>query len=160
MDSLLPTICDLVNKSLSSGNIDGVKEALIVPILKKAGLDNEDLKNYRPVSNLVFVSKLIERVVLKRLNAHMEMNNLHVKSQYGYMQFHSTETLMLRLVNDVLIGFDSNNATIVLLLDLSAAFDTVDTGKLLDILNKEIGVTGTALKWFQSFLVSRVGNKG
>ena len=155
LDSLLPTLCDLVNKSLSSGNIDGVKEALIVPILKKAGLDNENLKNYRPVSNLVFVSKLIERVVLKRLNAHMEMNNLHVKSQYGYKQFHSTETLMLRLVNDVLIGFDSNNATIVLLLDLSAAFDTVDTGKLLDILNKEIGVTGTALKWFQSFLVGR-----
>ena len=155
LDSLLPTLCELVNKSLSSGNIDGVKEAIIVPLLKKAGLDTDDLKNYRPVSNLVFISKLIERVVLKRLNAHMEKNSLHVESQYGYKQFHSTETLMLKLVNDVLIGFDNNNATIVLLLDLSAAFDTVDTGKLLDILNKEIGVTGTALKWFQSFLVGR-----
>ena len=155
LDSLLPYLCDLVNKSLSSGNIDGVKEAVIVPLLKKAGLNSDELNNYRPVSNLVFLSKLIERVVLKRLNAHMDKNGLHVKSQYGYKQFHSTETLMLRVVNDVLIGFDNNNATIVLLLDLSAAFDTVDTDKLLHILNMEIGVTGTALKWFRSFLVGR-----
>ena len=145
----------MVNKSMSSGNIDGVKEAIIVPLLKKAGLNTDELNNYRPVSNLVFLSKLIERVVLKRLNTHMDKNNLHVKSQYGYKQFHSTETLMLKLVNDVLIGFDKNNATVVLLLDLSAAFDTVDSEKLLQILNKEIGITGTALKWFKSFLVGR-----
>ena len=155
LDSLLPYLCDLVNKSLSTGNMDGVKESIIVPLLKKAGLDTDDLKNYRPVSNLVFLSKLIERVVLKRLNAHMERNELHIKSQYGYKQFHSTETLMLRVVNDVLVGFDNNNATVVLLLDLSAAFDTVDSDKLLHILNKQIGITGTALKWFQSFLVGR-----
>ena len=155
LDSLLPYLCDLVNKSLSTGNIDGVKESIIVPLLKKAGLNTDELNNYRPVSNLVFLGKLIERVVLKRLNAHMDKNELHVKSQYGYKQFHSTETLMLRLVNDVLIGFDNNNATVVLLLDLSAAFDTVDTDKLLHILNKEIGISGTVLKWFQSFLVGR-----
>ena len=65
---LLPHLCDLVNLSLSSGSSDGVKTAHITPLIKGLGLDVSDLKNYRPISNLSFVGKLIERVVLKRLN--------------------------------------------------------------------------------------------
>ena len=85
----------------------------------------------------------------------MSLNKLHSKYQHGYKVFHGTETLLLKLVNDVLIGFDSNSCTILLLIDLSAAFDTVDIDKLLDILKKDIGITGTALKWFKSFLTGR-----
>ena len=155
MDNILPYLCSLVNKSLESGSMEGVKESIIIPLLKKSGLNSEQLKNYRPVSNLLFLSKIIERVVLKRLNRHMDENNLHSDAQYGYKMFHSTETLMLRLINDVLVGFEKNSGTIVLLLDLSAAFDTVDTGKLLTILKREIGINGVALKWFESFLTGR-----
>ena len=85
----------------------------------------------------------------------MSCNNLHSKYQHGYKVFHGTETMLLKLVNDVLVGFDSNSATILLLIDLSAAFDTVDIDKLLDILKRDIGITGTALQWFKSFLTGR-----
>ena len=70
LDGILPYLCSLVNKSLETGSMEGVKESIILPLLKKSGLSSEQLKNYRPVSNLVFLSKLIERVVLNRLIKH------------------------------------------------------------------------------------------
>ena len=155
LDALLPYICELINVSISTGSMEGVKEATIVPLLKKAGLDPEIFKNYRPVSDIVVISKLIETVVLARLNAHASANNLQCNFQHGYKKYHSTETLLLKVVDDILIGFDSNNGTILLLLDLSAAFDTVDINKLLNILEIEFGITGIALKWFHSFLTNR-----
>ena len=154
-DVLLPILCDIVNVSLSSGSIDGAKLAHISPLLKGKGLDSSDLKNYRPISNLTFVGKLIERVVLQRLNDHLDSNNLNISQQSGYKKRHSTETLLVRVVNDLLIASDENKATVVMLLDLSAAFDTVDHGKLLNILKHELGITGTAWKWFHSFITGR-----
>ena len=68
IDFLLPLLVDLVNLSLKSGDVNGVKEADIIPLLKGNGLDPNVLKNFRPVSNLLFLGKLIERVVLRRLN--------------------------------------------------------------------------------------------
>ena len=97
------------------------------------------MKNYRPISNLVFIGKLIERVVLLRLNRHLRLNNLDVPVQSAYKKHHSSETLLIRISNDLLIASDKNSATILILLDLSAAFDTVDHSKLLAILEKEIG---------------------
>ena len=85
----------------------------------------------------------------------MTDNNLHSDSQYGYRKGHSTETLLLKVVNDLLLSCDNNIPSIVLLLDLSAAFDTVDQSKLLHILQHEIGVEGLALQWFTSFLCNR-----
>ena len=155
LDDLLPYICDLINLSFRSGSMEGVKESMIFPLLKKMGLDPEVLKNYRPVSDIVFISKLIEKVVSKRLNIHVNAHNLQCNYQYGYKKYHSTETLLLKVVNDTLVGFNSNNATILLLLDLSAAFDTVDIEKLLYILENEFGIKNTALKWFRSFLTGR-----
>ena len=152
---LLPHLCDLVNKSLSTGCVDGIKDSIIVPLLKKNGLDPEILKNYRPVADLVFLSKLSERVVFKRMQEHMTANNLHCKFQHGYKKNHSPETLLLRLVNDILLGMDCNFATLILLIDLSAAFDTVDIELLLNILHFEFGVCGVALRWFRSFLTGR-----
>ena len=154
-DTLVPYICDLINLSLSTGSMEGIKEATIVPLLKKAGLDPETLKNYRPVSDIVLISKLTETVVLDRLNKHAISHNLQCNFQHGYKKFHNTETLVIKVVNDVLIGFDADNGTLLLLLDLSAAFDTVDIEKLLNILEKEFGISGVALKWFRSFLVGR-----
>ena len=103
----------------------------------------------------MLISKLIETVVLHRLNTHASFNSLECNSQHGYKKYHSPETLLLRVVNDVLVGFDRNKCTILLLLDLSAAFDTVDIEKLLNILENEFGIIGIALKWFRSFLTGR-----
>ena len=107
------------------------------------------------MSNLQFLGKLIERVVLKRLNVHLDRNNLNIPNQYGYKKGHCTESLLLKITNDLLIASDKNTATVLLLLDLSAAFDTVDIDKLLSILCNEIGIEGNALLWFKSFLTKR-----
>ena len=155
IDSLLPYICQLVNKSLSTGSVEGLKQAVVNPLLKKVGSDPELLKNYRPVSDLLFLSKLIERVVDKRLFDHMSLNNLHCLYEHGYKKLHSTETLLLPLVNNTLLSLDSGLAVVWILIDLSAAFDTVDIDLELRILESEMGICGTALNWFESFLKGR-----
>lgn len=155
LQELLPKLCELVNLSLSCGSIDGEKTAHLTPLIKNHSLDSSCFKNYRPISNLSFVSKLIERVVLRRLNKHLSDNMLNEPLQSAYKKFHSCETLLVRIVNDLLIASDKNKATVVMLLDLSAAFDTVHHPKLLRILKEEIGIRGTALKWFNSFICGR-----
>ena len=155
IEELLPHICDLVNKSLSTGSVDGINESIVIPLLKKSGLDCDILKNYRPVANLLFLNQLIQRVVFRRLDKHMLLNNLHCKYQHGYKKYHSTETLLLHVVNDMLLVMDSGRGVILLLIDLSAAFDTVDIDLMLQVLETDIGVTGIASLWFSSFLRDR-----
>ena len=134
LDSLLPHFCFLVNQSLSTGSVEGLKDSIVNPLLKKSGIDPETLKNYRPVSDLLFLSKLTERVVDRRLFEHMSINNLHCMYEHGYKKMHSTETLLLPLVNNTLLSLDSDLAVIWILIDLSAAFDTVDIDLELHIL--------------------------
>ena len=155
IDVLLPTLCDLVNLSLSTGSMEGLKVADVIPTIKGYGNDPNEKKNYRPISNLTFLGKLIERVVLKRLNEHLDRNNLTIPNQSAYRKNHSTETILLKVTNDLLIASDKNSATVLMLLDLSAAFDTVDHNILLKILKDDIGITGKPLKWFRSFLSGR-----
>ena len=105
---------------------------------------------YRKTTDLVLtyysLAKLTERIVSIRLNKHMIENNLHSEFQYGYKRGHSTETLLLKVVNDLLVVCDEQKPTILMLLDLSAAFDTADQMKLLEILQGNIGIKGTVLK--------------
>ena len=155
IDVLLPHLLDLVNSSLVSGNIDGVKYALVKPLLKKFDLDVSEFASYRSISTLSFISKLIERVVSKRLNEHMTAKNLHINSQHGYKSYHSTETLLVKFYNDILVAIDRNRGVVVLLIDLSSAFDTVQHDILLKILEESIGVKGVALKWFKNFVSGR-----
>ena len=95
----MPFWLELVNLSLEQGSIDFLKSAVVLPLLKGLDsiLDSEIFKNYRPVSNLEFVGKLIERVVGLRLDEHMEENSLQCSKQYGYKKYHSTETLLIKL---------------------------------------------------------------
>ena len=153
----IPFWVELVNVSLSTGTLDPLKSDIIIPLLKELhGIINiEELKNFRPVSNLLYIEKLIERCVAIRLEQHMFLNNLHSRYQYGYKKGHSTELLLLHLNNALLTAFDNNCASVLLLLDLSAAFDSVDHNKLINILYNEIGITGVAFQWFVSFLKGR-----
>ena len=123
-------------------------------LLKKSTLNLEVMKNYRPVSNLPFVSKVLERVVLRRLLNHLDVTNQHEPHQSAYCPLHSTETALVRVYNDILLSLDQQKAVSLVLLDLSAAFDTIDHKILLDRLS-DIGVQGMAPKWFQSYLQNR-----
>jgi hypothetical protein len=157
IETLIPYWLKLVNLSLSTGSMDSVKSSAIATLLKEAdeALDPEIFKNFRPVSNLVFLSKLIERCVATRLKNHVKENKLESPNAYGYKDGHSTELLLVKVVDGLLTAFDKKTATVLLLLDLSAAFDTVDQTKLLKILKYEIGLSGTVYKWFESFITGR-----
>ena len=156
VEELLPTITKIVNASLSSCTLpDSMKEALVTPLLKKASLDPEVLKNYRPVSNLSFVSKIIEKVVATRLNEHLSRNNLMEDMQSAYRQFHSTETALLRVKNDIIIALDQRKMVSLVLLDLSAAFDTIDHNILLRRMESRFGIAGSCLEWFRDYLSNR-----
>ena len=156
LDSLLPCITAVFNNSLVSGVFPSVyKSALVKPLLKKMSLDPDDLKNYRPVSNLSFLSKVLERIVPSQLNEHLNHNNLLSPLQSAYRPNHSTETALLRIVNDLLTAMDNNKICILTLLDLSAAFDTIDHQILLTRLQHSFGISGPALSWFSSYLCNR-----
>ena len=153
---LLPTLCRIVNQSLSSGVMpDSLKIAQVTPLLKKPSLDVEDFKHFRPVSNLPYIGKLIERVAVAQMDTHMTTHSLHEVYQSAYRAHHSTESALLRVSNDVLRSIDRRRCVLLTLLDLSAAFDTVDHGKFLDRLESSFGVTGRARQWLESYFRER-----
>ena len=133
-----------------------LKRAHVRPIIKKSGLDKDILNNYRPVSNLPYLSKTIERVVAARLSAHKFECNICMPNQSAYKPNHSVETALACVQNDILRAMDNQNIVIMLLLDLSAAFDTVDHNVMLHRLSHDVGVGQTALNWFKSYLSDRV----
>ena len=151
-----PILALLINISLSQATLpEAHKHAIIRPRLKKPGLDPSDPANYRPISNLSFVSKLIERVVHRQLLKYVEMHNLLPPTQSGFRRYHSTETAVVKVYNDIVLALDAGLITALLLLDFSAAFDCVDHTILLKILHSQFGITSAALLWFFSFLSSR-----
>ena len=155
-DTLLPYLSSVINNSLLSGSFPSVcKSAIVRPLLKKPTLDPELLKNYRPVSNLSFFSKIIEKVVLSQLLDHLSSNNLTYLFQSAYKSGHSTETALLKITNDLLFTLDNNDISLLSLLDLSAAFDTIDHEILLNRLNISFGISDSALSWFHSYLFDR-----
>lgn len=155
-DELLPIITEIVNKSLIAGEFPrSMKNALVKPLIKKTSLDPSEYKNYRPVSNLGFVSKVIERVVANQLKTYLSDNNLDDKLQSAYRAKHSTETALLKVVSDIRCSIDNNRGVILMLLDLSAAFDTVDYDILVGRLASRLGIRGVVLQWLNSYLRNR-----
>ena len=153
---LAPIILHIVNSSMTLGIFpDDMKKAVVKPTIKKKTADPDILKNYRPVSNLSVISKLTEKIVLEQLNDHLQANSLHCPVQSGYRPNHSCETLMIRMTDDVLKEMQNDNIVILVLLDLSAAFDTIDHSILLGKLSDEFGVTNMAHAWFRSYLTDR-----
>ena len=113
------------------------------------------MKNYRPVLNLPFLSKILEKVVLTQLTNHLTSNQLTHKFQSTYRAGHSTETVLLRVVNDILTASDAKQVSILTLLDLSVAFHTIDHSILLRRLEQQLGVSGLAVSWFKSYVSNR-----
>ena len=125
IDVLLPIITKMIDLSLESGLFtDDWKCALVLPLLKKSGLDLL-YKNYRPVSNLQYVSKLTERMVFEQIHTHMMTHSLYPEFQSAYRKNHSTETALVRVTNDILMKMNIQEVTLLVMLDLSATFDTL-----------------------------------
>ena len=158
LDVLLPVITTVINLSLESSQFPDIwKEAMGYPLLKKAGLDTS-FSNLRLISNLSSISKLTERAVFKQLNDHMLLNDLYPILQSAYRRYHSTETALLKVNNDILLNMNRQRVSLLVLLDLSAAFDTIDHKRLLKRLQNNLGIGGTALLWFASYLILAIEN--
>ena len=134
-----------------------IQNCSVHPLLKKSNLDKENLSNYRPISHLSYLSKLTERLVKNRLADHLNENNLMNSFQSAYTKFNSTETTLLAVHDHIIRAMSQQQVTSLCLLDLSAAFDTIDHTILLHRLKILVGFTDTVLSWdsvlpFISFL--------
>ena len=155
-DILITPITKIVNYSITEGSFPNCfKMAYVTPLQKKPSLDRNILKNYRPVSNLSFISKLIEKVVAKQLNEFISLEGLLNVNQSAYKSSHSTETALLKIQNDIALSVDSGKAVALTLLDLSAAFETIDHSLFCDCLHDWFGLDGTVLSWIKSYLSNR-----
>jgi len=155
-DLIAPFLCDLFNRSLSTSTVPAAfKSAYITPMLKKPGLDSADARSYRPISNLSVVSKLLERLVHRRMFDLLHLRELLPRLQSAYRRHHSTETAVLKVLADILLAVDAGDLSVLALLDLSAAFDTVDHDILLQRLQTSFGIEGAVLNWFRSYLTGR-----
>ena len=150
---LTPFILNIINISLDSVIVpSSLKHAKIKPILKKSGLDIECLSNYRPISQLPFISKILERIVSKQLINYLNANSLFETRQsaymhiyiYIYVKFHGPETLLLSILDEILNKLDNNSNIQLNLFDLSAAFDTIDHSILIKRL-EDIDIVGIPL---------------
>ena len=156
IDATAPVITRIVNLSLSSDKFPKkFKYAVVKPLLKKRKLDSTDLKNYRTISNFSFLSKLVERIIANRLLTYPTSHDLLAKFQSAYPKFHSSETALVYLQNDILVALEAGPLTALLLLDLSAAFDTIDRNILIHRLQYWFGILSTALNLLPSFLSDR-----
>ena len=156
LDILIVPITKIVNLLLSTGEFpERFRTAVVTPLHKKPSLPTDVLGEYRPISGLSFISKVIERIVAKQMNTHIVDNSLENTYQSAYRAGHSTETALLKLKNDIQINMAENKATAVVLLDHSAAFDTIDQISLINRLTTWFGIRDTALRWFSSYLSDR-----
>ena len=152
LDVLLPALTKMINLSLETACFpESWKHADVRPRLKKPKSE-ATFPNLRPISNLTFVSKLTERAVFNQTHNHLTLDCLYPKAQSSYREFHSTETALLRIKNDILMNLNKQHLTLLVLLDLIAAFDTVDHVMLLNRLNSNFGISGSVLSWFRPYL--------
>ena len=150
---LAPSLAYLVNRSLAEGRVPEVlKVAHITPLFKSG--DREIPKNYRPVSLLPVISKLLEKVVHRQLASYLQRTAQYLPAQFAYRHSHSTEDAVMYAVDRYLAARDSHQHTGLALIDMSKAFDKVKHQVLVNDLQR-IGIASIALSWFVSYLSQR-----
>ena len=122
----------------------------MTPLIKRHGLDDTDPENYRPIFNLNAVSKIVERLFLTRLTPHVVSTPSYNPLQSAYRRFHSMETTLMKMTNDL----DDGRTTLLVALDMSAAFDTIDHTTLVDRLQHTFGVSGkNCVGWLPTYTI-------
>jgi len=155
-DIFTPIIVHLCNLSFAEGKFPAAyRSASVTPLLKKPNLNPDDPANYRPISNLNTLSKIIERVFLARLLPQVNSSSNFNMFQSAYRKHHSTETALLKILDDVYQNAGQLKSTLLIGLDLSAAFDTIDKSTLIARLRRSFGIDGLALDWISSYLADR-----
>ncbi len=150
--ALLPALTHIINTSLLTGIFPtAFKQARVTPLLKKPTLNTSLLENYRPVSLLPFIAKTLERVVFNQVSLFLSQNNKLDAKQSGFRSGNSTETALLSVTEALRIAKADSKSSVLILLDLSAAFDTVNHQILLSTLSS-LDITGIPLRWFESYL--------
>ncbi len=153
--TLLPALTHIINTSLLTGIFPtAFKQAQVTPLLKKPTLNTSLLENYRPVSLLPFIDKTLKQVVLNQVSLFLSQNNKLDVKQWGFRSGHSTETALLSVTEALRIAKADYKSPVLILLDLSAAFDTVNHQILLSTLSS-LDITGIPLRWFESYLSGR-----
>ena len=157
VDVTFPVVLRITNLSHSTGIFpNDLKSEFVKPLLEKTALDSNDITNYRPISNLSFLSKLIERVIANQLHLHLSSNGLRSEYRSEYHKFYTSETALLRIQNEILVTLDYGHSTALLpLLDLSAAFDTIDHNIQFHRLKHWFGITSSVLSSLSLFLANR-----
>ncbi len=147
-------LINIINSWLSLGHAPKpFKLAVIKPLIKKTKLDPSELANYRPISNLQFMSNNFEKVLSVQFVLLLaKINYIYKEFQSGFVPHHSTENTLVKITNDLLLGSDQGCISFLVLLDLSAAFDIIDHDILIDRLQNFTGIQGQALRWFISYL--------
>uniref|UniRef100_A0A3Q3K1Z7 Reverse transcriptase domain-containing protein n=1 Tax=Monopterus albus TaxID=43700 RepID=A0A3Q3K1Z7_MONAL len=155
-DSVGPSFMALINLCLRTGSVpDAFKKVIVQPLLKKSNLDPLVFSNFKPVSKLSFMSKVLEKIVFIQLQSFLAGNGIEEQFQSGFKSKHSTESALLKISNDILLARDTGDSVLLVLLYLTAAFDTVDHEILLSPLEQCVGIQGTVLNWFRSYLTNR-----
>ena len=153
LGTLLPFISKITNTSLQSGQMPSQLKSFS---LRSLPWIIHSFQTIAPVSNLTFISKDVDQSFANQLISYTNKNNLNETFRSAYKQYHSTETALIRVQNDILTAIDNRRTVILLLLDLSATFNTVDHNILLSRLQERFGVTGKPLLRFQSYLLNRM----
>ena len=148
-------IAKIVNTSLQQGVVSkNLKEALLKPLIKSMSLE-VIFKSFRPISNLSFLSKMIERIVCRQLSNYMNRTGKLEDLQSAYRSNHLMETALLKVKTDILNAMQNKQVTCLILLDLLAAFDTISHSKLINRLKFRFGLNGVVLDWITDYLANR-----